>query len=155
MTRKGKRPVVLPAARRALLLWRITPLTVYALRSYLCLWCSFSFLSIMMYRLEAIELRRPAGSTLQHPWRRPPNSFEHWSLDSWRPLPAPWYHTLCPGIWVVQLSSGCLRSSWRRECCIKVMIAYRIVLDRADALKSIFRSQGHLQPQFRDVCLEC
>ena len=69
-------------------------------RSYLCLWCSFFFSSIMMYRLEAIELRLRAGSTLQHPWEMTLKLI--WTLevrlDSQGPLHAPWHHVSCPGI---------------------------------------------------------
>lgn len=101
------------------------------------LWCSFYFSSILMYRLEAIELRLPVGI-------HSIASMRHVQLDSLRPLSVPWHYVLCPGIWVVQLSSGCLQSSWGRQYGI-VIIVCPIALDRTGTGSLRWNSQINLK----------
>lgn len=110
----------------------ITPFIADALRQLIHLWCAFSFSSILMYKLEAIELRLPPGiySTISMGDGPQP----HLNIGLWtrfsKAFTSPMTPCLCPASWEVQLSSGYLQPRWKRQCYIKSIIACPRVLDR-------------------------
>lgn len=107
------------------------------------LWFTFSFWSILMYKLEAIELRLPAGiypATSMGDGPQPHLSMRIWARLS-KVSTSPMTPCLCLAICMAQLSSGCLQPCWGRQCCMKAIIACPGILDRTGTT----RHKGNLR----------